>query len=253
MTRAIFALALVLGAASACDGEAAAAAAEPTWTAERVIARHLAALGGVERLRASRSLVIRGEYQEGNAVDEFVIYRARPARLRKEGTRAGEAFVKLVDGERAWFAAGDRGFARLSGDTAAALRVQAEFDDPLIDAAARGHRVELLGAEVVAGRPAHHLKLTLADGAVEHRWIDADSFLDVRRADVFVDRFGEPRTRVVDFSDWREVDGIWFNFASEGEQDGRKIKVTIAAIEVDGPIDPATFVAPEAGAEALAR
>ncbi|MFY0541200.1 hypothetical protein [Nannocystis pusilla] len=55
------------------------------------------------------------------------------------------------------------------------------------------------------------------------------------------------------FSDWREVGGLKFNFASEGEVDGKIGKVKLQSIEVDGVIDPSKFTAQIANTVAMAR
>lgn len=253
MIRWMFALALAL-AGVACDGgETTPAPASAQLTADQVVAHHLAALGGEARLKAVKTVVIRGEFQEGGAVDRWTAYRARPNKLRKEGTHEGKAFVKLFDGERGYLSEAGAPFAALPADKAEKMRAYAEFDDPLIDHAARGHKVALIGTEEVDGRKAHHLELTLASGDVEHRWIDATTFLDAQRAYTFKDKDGNHKKKVVRFSDWRDVGGLKFNFASDGEVDGKAFKTTMQTIEVDVDIAPDTFTAPAANTVAMAR
>lgn len=258
MQRWILAMALALGGAAACDGnngggDKPGAAPQADLTAEQVVAKHVAALGGLDRLKASKSLVIRGEYQEGGAVDRFVAYRARPNKLRKEGTHEGKAFVKVFDGDKGWLAEGDKPMGPIPAEHAAKLKQYADFDDPIIDAAARGHRVELVGTADVKGSKAYQLEVTLANGDVEQRYLDATTFLDVKRTVTFKDKEGVQKTKNITFSDWREVGGLKFNFASEGEVDGKTSKVTIQSIEVDGTIDPAKFTAQLANTVAMAH
>lgn len=254
MQRWMLAMMMALGGLTACDGadsKPAAAARKAELGVDQVVERHLAALGGADKLKARRSLVIRGEYVEGAKVDTFVAYKERPNRLRKEGTHDGKAFVKLFDGTRGYMAEGDAAMAAMPAEKQAKMAAHAEFDDPILGAAARGHKVELAGLEDVKGKPAYHLTLTLASGEVEQRWLDAESFLDVRHVYTWKDKDGAQKTKDVYFSDWRDVDGAKFNFASEGEMDGKKSKVTIQQIEVDTAIDPAKFTAPAAVVAAL--
>lgn len=256
MHRWILALALALGATTACDdnsGSKQGGAEQAALTAEQVVARHLEALGGVDRLKAASTLVIRGEFREGDAVDTFVAYRARPNKMRKEGTHQGKSFVKLFDGTKGFLAEGDKPMEAMPAEQSAKMKAYAEFDDPIVDYAARGHKVELVGAEDVKGSKAYHLKFTLASGDVEHRFLDATSFLDVKRTVSFKDKEGAQKTKNIHFSDWRDVSGLKFNFASEGEMDGKTSKVTIQAIEVDGKIDPAKFTAQLANTVAMAQ
>ncbi|MCY0992752.1 hypothetical protein OV203_36770 [Nannocystis sp. ILAH1] len=258
MQRWILTMALALGGAAGCDdnggeGGKPGAAPQAELTAEQVVAKHLAALGGEGKLKATKNLVIRGEYQEGSSVDAFVAYRARPNKFRKEGTHEGKAFLKIFDGDKGWLAEGDAPMGPVPAEQAVKMKQYAEFDDALVDAAARGHKVELVGAEEVKGSKAYHLQLTLASGDVEQRWLDATTFLDVKRTVIFKDKAGAQKTKHVTFSDWREVGGLKFNFASEGEVDGKISKVKVQSIEVDGVIDPSKFTAQIADTVAMAR
>lgn len=253
MMRWMIALALALGGVACDSGNTAPAAESAQLTADQVVARHLAALGGVDRLKATRSLVVRGEFQEGSSIDAWVAYRARPNKLRKEGTHEGKPFIKLFDGDNGYVSEHDGPFTPMPADKAVKMKFYAEFDDPLLDHAARGHKVALVGTEDIDGKRAHHLEVTLANGDVEHRWLDATTFLDTQRKYSFKDKDGAPKTKLVRFSDWRDVGGLKFNFASEGEVDGKKHKTTITAIEVDAAIDPAKFTAPANNTVAMAH
>ena len=108
--------------------------------------------------------MIRGEWQEGSSVDSFVAYRARPNKLRKEGTHEGKSFVKLFDGTKGYLADGDKPMEAMPAEKTSKMASYAEFDDPIVDYAARGHAVKLVGAEDVKGSKAYHLELTLANG-----------------------------------------------------------------------------------------
>lgn len=257
MQRWILVMALALGGATACDdngsGGKPGAAPQAELNAEQVVERHLTALGGRDKLAAAKSLVIRGEYQEGSSVDTFVAYRARPNKLRKEGTHEGKRFVKLFDGDKGYLAEGDQPMGPIPAEHAAKMKQYAEFDDAIVDAAARGHKVELVGTADVKGARAYHLQVTLANGDVEQRYLDASTFLDVKRTVTFKDKAGVQKTKNIHFADWREVGGLKFNFASEGEIDGKTSKTTIQSIEVDGPIDPAKFTAQLANTVAMVR
>lgn len=253
--RWMFALALALGAWTGCDQGTAApgAAAQAQPSAEDVVARHLAALGGVERLKATQSLVLRGDYTEKGHTEAWVAFRARPNKVRKEGVHEGKPFVKIFDGTKGWIKEGEAAFTAMAADKTAKMKAWAEFDDPLVDYAARGHKVALVGLEEVAGAKAYHLTLTLASGDVEERFLDADSLLDVQRVVRYTDKEGAKKTKVIRFTDWREVQGLKFNFASEGEVDGERSTVKVASIEVDGRIDPAKFSPELTNTVAMAR
>lgn len=259
MHRSRIALALVFGLLSACDsgatnpGEAKPSAGQPALTADQVVAHHFEAIGGLAKIKAMKSLAVKGEYTEDGKTDTWTMVRARPNKFRKEGVHAGKAFTKLFDGKTAYLAEGDAALAPMPADKAAKMAQYAEFDDPLIDAQTRGHKLALGAAEDVKGVKAHHVELTLASGDVEHRFYDPTSFLELQRRITFKDKDGAEKTRTVFPSDWREVNGVKFSFASDGEMDGKKTRVQIKELVVDGPIDPATFTAPATNVVAAAN
>lgn len=249
MHRSRIALALVFGLISACDsgepkpGEAKPAAAQSALTADQVVANHFDAIGGLAKIKAMKSLAVKGEYTEDGKTNKWTMVRARPNQFRKEGTHDGKPFTKLFDGKAGYLAEGDAALAPMPADKAAKMAQYAEFDDPLVDASTRGHKLTLGAAEDVKGVKAHHVELTLANGDVEHRFYDPGSFLEIQRRISFKDKDGAPKTKTVFPSDWREVNGVKFSFASDGEMDGKKTRVQIQEIVVDGPIDPSTFAA----------
>ena len=235
------AVALTLGACESEDTTPSAAA--DALTAEQVVARHLDAIGGEARWKAMQSLELHGAYTQGGETHEFHAYRARPNKFRKEGVHDGKPFVKVFDGVRGFKRSGDGEFEPIPAEHAAKMAAYAEFDDALIDAERRGIKVALVGVEEAAGAPAYHLEVTLADGDVEHRYLDRTTFLDVMRRRTYKDKDGKEAEAVSTFSDWREVDGIKINFAAASEHGGEKSSMTLKEVKVDQAIEPAIFSA----------
>src|SRR5207247_10974900 len=88
------------------------------------------------------------------------------------------------DGKESWSAApfgGRRDAFRTSADDARALSVDADFEGPLVDAQAKGHKVEYLGTEDVDGTPALKLRVSLKNGDTVYSFLDPDYFLEIRR------------------------------------------------------------------------
>lgn len=257
--RSKFALALVFALMPACDsGEtkpgasATGTSAPAALTADQVVAKHFDAIGGLARIKAMKSLAVKGDYTEDGKTNSWTMVRARPNKFRKDGVHDGKAFTKLFDGKAGYLAEGDAALAAMPADKAAKMAQYAEFDDPMVDAAARGHKLVLGAAEDVKGVKAHHVELTLASGDVEHRFYDPGSFLEIQRRVTFKDKDGNQKTKTVFPSDWREVSGVKFSFASDGEMDGKTTRVQISEIVVDGPIDPSTFATPPTNVVAAA-
>jgi hypothetical protein len=99
----------------------------------------------------------------------FVMEMKRPRQSRLEIRFQGDTAVQVFDGSRGWKLRPFLGRHEIEPYSDEELKLasqQAELDGPLIDAEAKGSRVELLGTEPVEGNDAYKLKITLASGQV---------------------------------------------------------------------------------------
>jgi hypothetical protein len=111
-----------------------ALAAQPPFV-DDIVARYIAARGGRERIAALTSLVIRGEYREGEYVSPgAVMALMRPYyKLVGDPDKPVGEFAEGYDGS-AWEYYADPGIViRTVGAASAAGRHRARFDHPLID------------------------------------------------------------------------------------------------------------------------
>jgi outer membrane lipoprotein-sorting protein len=113
----------------------------------------------------------------------FVLEMKRPGASRLELEFNGKTAVQVYDGKSGWKM---RPFLNrtdwepFSADELKSSAGKWDVDGPLLDAVAQGTKVELEGTDKIDGNNAYRLKLTRKDGSVQHVWIDAISFLDVR-------------------------------------------------------------------------
>jgi hypothetical protein len=118
--------------------------------------------------------------------------------------------------------------------------MQADLDGPLVDYAAKGTKIELVGMEKVEDRDTYNLKLTMKNGSAIHVWIDAQTFLEAkiegqpRRLD------GTDHPVEVYFRDYRPVDGLQIPYVLET----RVLPVAHTALGLkDTPVPPEkTFI-----------
>jgi len=201
-------LALLAGLAGA-----GAPASPTTPSADEILERNFAALGGKASLRALGSLTYEGTEQTGGKSLPVKVYWKRPDRLRIEAPEQGLDKVQAFDGERAWSTyPGLAGYPAdlLQGAARDNLRDLADLvEGPTFDYERKGHRLELLGRHKLADGEAWLLQLTLANGEVRMLWFDCDSFLQLRE-----ERSQRDGERVLttesSFFDFRPVGGILF-------------------------------------------
>jgi len=219
---------------------------------DEVVARHIAALGGLETIRSIRTLREKGRITAG-AQREAVVTRERmrPTYSRLEFTVQGVTSVFVSNGHRGWKMSpleGDLEPQPLPDQVVAEAAEQADIEGPLVDWQAKGHGVELAGREAVNGRDAYKVKVTLKSGAVRYEYLDVESFARVR-----FDSTRQVRGRAVDiqttFADLREEGGVLFPHLIEVAASGRPqlTRIVVDSIEINPPLSEARFAMPDAG------
>ena len=224
-----------------------AATAAPI-TAQEVVSRYIAARGGLEKLRAIRTLVFRGPPRPNGRPGRRIL-RARPFYLNvgAEGN----------DGSP-WEAYDESGLQpRVTDAPGAALRHTAYFDDPLVMTLEAGWGVELTGSERMGDRDAWRLRVTYPDGFVNESFVDKSSWLLIaRRITAPVHAFGASVTSQTIMGDYRPVQGVLFPYSLR-EVDLATGEVmdasTWEAIEANVPMDYAVFSPPSRPATPVSR
>jgi hypothetical protein len=239
--------ALVAGAMALASGSAQAQAPAPT--ADDIIARQIAARGGLDKLKAIQSLKFEGTVLVyGGAIRLHVTeLKKRPGLVRDEASLQGLTQVEAYDGTGGWQIQpfqGRRDPERMSADDSKELADEADIDDPIVGYKAKGGAVEYLGREDVDGTAAYKLRLTEKSGDQLTYFIDTDTLMTIRIASKRLLRGREENT-VTDYGDYEKVGGVYFPFESEsgplGASDQEKTKVIFDAGEAGVAVDDAKF------------
>ena len=153
----------------------------------------------------------------------FQLDLARPAKQRLEVPFQGQTAVQVYDGTNGWKLRPFLGRHEVEPFSADELKIaagQQELDGPLINYKAKGTKVEVEGGEMLEGRGAYRLRLTLKDGDVRHLWVDAKTFLEAK-IEVAPRRWdGKLRTVTTTFRDYRAVDGVQIAHRLETQVEG---------------------------------
>jgi hypothetical protein len=200
---------------------------------------------------AERRAALHGtKAEEGRPVQlPFTMELKRPRHSRLEVTFQGQAAVQAWDGEQGWKLRPFLGRREIEPFTEEERRVaaqQSDLDGPLLDAAAKGDRVELEGTDPVEGRPAYKLKVTSRDGSVRRVWVDAETWLDVkvdgsRRMD------GKPHAVWTFLRDYRPEGGLMIPHLLETVVDGVRgsERIVVETVTLNPPVDEARFARPD--------
>jgi outer membrane lipoprotein-sorting protein len=215
-------------------------------TADEIVAKNLQAKGGAEKWKSIASVKMTGKLSAQGRDLPMTVYTKRPNLMRQDITTPAGNAVQAFDGVTPWvIPPGAETPREITGPQADAARTGAEFDGPLVDYAAKGHTVELVGKEKVGETETYHLKLTRKNGNVEHYYMDAGSGLEVKRM-TEVEEGGTKRTLESELSDYKTVDGMMIPHTLKQSVNGSPVmQMTIDKIELNAPIDDALFRMPK--------
>jgi hypothetical protein len=179
----------------------------------------------------------------------FLMDFKRPRMSRVELTVKGQSAIQVYDGKQGWKLRpfiGRHDVEPFSARELALAAGQQELDGPLVDYQARGTHVEKAGVEVLGGREAYKLTLTLKDGQVRNLWIDAQTFLDVQ-IDEASARGRRTQHIATVMSDYRDVQGLKIPFHLENHFEGVKTpqRLVIEQVSVNPPLADSLFSKPQ--------
>ena len=236
-------------------------AADAELTLDQILARHLEAVGGTEKLAALRTLKKTGAYAYNGHEHALVSYHATEGKCREEieGLRQwgasyweGHTLLRGTDGTVAWAVdeSRDEEMRSIPSSTAASIIDEADVRGALFDHEKKGHQVRLAGPGDADGTPAWLLEVTMASGAVQKWYLDQETFLVLRKEVVSEETEGESRfaayerPRAWHYDDYRLVDGVMMPFWVYVEEPLFNREYIFETIEANVALDDALFEPP---------
>jgi len=203
-----------------------------------VLSRHIEARGGRQKIQELTSVRMTGTIAFGPGQPApFLLQMRRPNKMRTEFVFQGMTGIQAFDGERAWAVlpmAGKTEPEYLPAEASREAAEQADIEGPLVNAAAKGHKVELLGHEKVDGRDCVKLMVTLKSGTVRYVYLDAVTFLEVKGEGRRMAGGDEVMLETY-YRDYRDVGGLKLPFLIEAGPAKRpeKQKIVLDAIQLN--------------------
>jgi hypothetical protein len=155
----------------------------PAQSVDEVIANNVKARGGLEKIKAVRSVRTTSKLSQGSFRAAYVQENKRPDRVREEAIIQGLAQVQAYDGKVGWQISpfsGRKDPELMSQDDTKTLVIDADIDGALVDYKQKGHKAELVGHDSVEGTDCYKVKLSLKNGDVRYYFLDSDSFLELK-------------------------------------------------------------------------
>lgn len=209
-----------------------------TLSVDQVLAKCFEAQGGQAKLKAVQSRHLTGHIEGLPDPVTFDQLNARPNRIRlemrtapKDGAATDQ--IKTFDGEAGWAWSSSDAPRTLEPEEIQVL--DADFDGPLLDAAAKGNRIQYLGLREFQNQKALVLKVTLKDKRIQMMYFDPKTFLKFAQVN------GEGKAGVeLDFWDYQEVDGLSMAYTVIIGP----VSVRVDKIQLNVPVTDADFQPP---------
>lgn len=207
-------------------------------TADEIIAKVLAARGGLEQIRAVQAERITGRISFGaGSSGPFIAEFKRPLKMRMQLTIQNRILVRAYDGETGWANnpfAGQMTPEAMAEEELKAMAEEADFDGPLVDYKEKGNKIELVGKDRFQDKDVWRLKVTTKKGAVRQYLYDSGSFLLLKWEGSRKFQ-GKEFPMQTYFRDYRDVEGLKFPFQIESGSPAANVsqKISVENIEVN--------------------
>jgi peptidoglycan/LPS O-acetylase OafA/YrhL len=219
---------------------------------DSVLSRHAAAVGPVGDFDTRRATL----RVAGMAPIDLpmTIVAMRPNLIHKRVDIQGASQITAFDGRVAWrldpfVSRGDRPMDVPAAELEDLLE-EADFDGPLLSRAADRPKLRYVGPTVVktatGDRGVHAVLVTFRPGRESTIYLDATSYLEIRRTQVRP-VMGNDVEIVVTLSDYRDVQGIQVPHLTEIALPAmpQPIRIVMEKVEMDAAVAPSIFTRPQ--------
>jgi photosynthetic reaction center cytochrome c subunit len=252
---------VLTGDAQPEHAEAAPAAAATAPTADQLLAKYLAAVGGADALHKISSRVSKGNISVGGHETPIEVFAKAPDKRMSVTHMANGDSITAFDGQGGWL--GSTGHSTgvasnvprlthdMSGQEAEAARLDADFyfaaHIPEIFTGFRVGRPDKVGEQ-----SAYTLICTRAGQPPVRLYFDQSSGLLLRQVRYTDTPIGRSATQI-DYADYREVDGVKIPFRWTLARMNGRFTIQIQEARQNVPIDDAQFAKPAASANPEAK
>lgn len=214
-------------------------------TVDEVVNKHVEAIGGKDNWKKVTSMIQSGSMTVQGADVQVVSTVLHGKGYRNEITLMGMTGYQILTPTEGW------NFMPFSGQTAPEAvtaddlkqgQDQLDAQGVLVDYAAKGHKVELLGKEDVDGTECFKLKITLKSGSVQTYFIDPSTYYILKLVSTRSAN-GQEMEMSTTFSNYKKLpEGIVIPMSlSIPLGPGFNADFTVEKVEINKPIDESVF------------
>jgi hypothetical protein len=212
-------------------------------TADEIVNKHIEALGGAEKMRKINSTVTEGTMNVMGNDLSLKITQVHNQGNRTDMSIAGMENYIIITPNGGYTYMPVQGMQKPEPMTADDLKEaldDLDIQSNLLDYKAKGHMVEYLGTEDLEGTECYKLKVVRKNSGEQTLLLDKSTYF-ILRTITKRKAMGQEMDMNVDFSDYRDVEGVKMPF-SIGQGFGTMI---VSSIKVNVPVSQDLFAAPK--------
>ncbi len=226
-------------------------------TADEIINTYFENIGGLENLKKVEGIKMSATSKgQGMEIPIEIVQLKSGKQYVKISIQGKELMQGVFDGETLW----GSNFMTMKAEkndaeTTANFKLEAnDFPDSFIEYEEKGYSVELLGKETIDGTETFKIKLTkepvTIDGkeeeSVNFYFFDSENYVPIAVHSEIKSGPGKGMISETTFSDYQEVDGIYFPFSmTQGVKGQPGQPMSITSIELNPTVEDGVFAFPE--------
>ena len=211
-------------------------------TADQLLDKYLAAVGGAEALKKIKSRVQKGTLEAGGIQYPIEVYSQAPEKRVSIAHPQGGESVTAFNGEVGWLAIGN-GVHRMTASEREAARIDAELYFPArVRELYKEFRVR--PGEPIDGRATLVVMAREASRPALRLCFDKESGLLLRQLRFAETPLGRNPTQI-DYSDYKEIDGVKIPYRWTLTRPNGSFTITVDQVQQNVPIDEKLFVPPK--------
>lgn len=218
-------------------------------TVDDVINKHVAALGGMDKINAVKTVKYTGKFSGMGADIPVTVTIKSRNKIKMDMNFQGMSMIQAYDGTTGWSInpfSGKKDAEKMPSEQVKEMKENAEWEGQLVNYKDKGYKAELMGKEDVEGSDTYKIKITDKDGDVTFYYLDATSYLPIKQVSKRKVKEKEI-TQEIYQSNYQQVEGVMFAMSvviktpgSDQTQSG-----TFDKVEVNTEVDDSIFKMPE--------
>ena len=216
-------------------------------TANDVISRYIAFIGGKQKWRSVKTITSKGIYNYGGIEFPFIAYSKTPDHYRYIVSSNGKSFTQAYDGTIGWKIDGfnnEKKKTILKGKQATAMANEAdvELESPFINYLGKGHSVVMEGMDTTDNQIFYKIKMMHKNGDTATFFFDSKNFTLAKKRVVSKNTEMDNTMLDIFYSDYRLTGGIRMPHKISCTSNGQNIlTITVKEIKLNLPMTDSFF------------